>query len=206
MLDPAYFDLVQIVPYIVSWSDEEALPTILVERPWSGIGYADETLCDRDEHGVLWARVRCRPGSGKPIFGQMHPMRQRRAMRKLLCGICGGQPDRNDQGVLWLLHDYRDDWPNWPEHMASREPPVCLPCAHKSIRLCPSLQKGYVAVRVGHSVVSGVYGLCYQAGQPFPISTKDEIVTFEDPAIRWVRAHQLVRELLECTFVDLEAC
>jgi hypothetical protein len=197
---------VKIVPYIVSWSDEKNMPTVVVEHPWAGIAYADETLADRDERGVLWTRIASRPGKGRPLFGEIHSLRQRKVMRRLLCGICGGQPDRNDQGVLWLLRDFRDDWPNWPEHMASREPPVCLPCAHQSVQLCPSLRKGYVAVRVGHSEVSGVYGIRYRAGKPFPVTVDDAIVTFDDPDIHWTRAHQLVRELLECTIVDLDPC
>src|SRR2546430_4416991 len=93
------------IPYITSWSTEQPLPTTVIERPWSGIGYVDETLADRDEHGVLWQRVPSRPGRGRAELGRVHPLRQRRAMRRLLCGVCAGPPDRTEQGTLWLIRD-----------------------------------------------------------------------------------------------------
>ena len=124
-------------------------------------------------------------------------------MRRLLCGICAGPPDRTEQGTLWLVTDYRDDWPNWPEGMACTEPPVCLPCARLSVRACPRLRQGYVAIRVGTSAVAGVYGAQYQAGQPFAIAVTEAVVAFDDPAIRWTQASQLVRELSGCTIVSL---
>jgi hypothetical protein len=187
------------VPYITTWSAEQLIPATVVEHPWSGIAYADETLGDRDNNGVLWRRVPSRPGRGRPQFGKVHPLRQRRAMRRLLCGVCGGPPDRTDAGILWLIRDYRDDWPGWPEGMAATEPPVCLPCAEISIRACPALRKGHVPVRVGQSAVVGVYGIRYQAGQ----GVDDAIVAFDDPAIRWTCAAQLVRELRGSTIVSL---
>lgn len=87
--------------------------------------------------------------------------------------------------------------------MAITEPPVCLPCAGRSIRACPALRKGHVAVRVGRSTVAGVYGARYQRGGLFPVAIEDAIVAMSDPAIRWTRAAQLVREIRECTIVDL---
>jgi hypothetical protein len=117
------------VAYITTWSGERPLSTKVIERPGRGIAYADETLTDRDDHGVLWRRVPSRPGDGRPQFGQVHPLRQRRAMRRLLCQVCGHPADQSDLGTLWLVPDYRDDWPTWPEHMACTEPPICRPCA-----------------------------------------------------------------------------
>jgi hypothetical protein len=173
------------------------MPGTVIVQP-SGIGYADETSVDRDEHGVLWRRVGSCPGRGRPQFGKVHPLRQRRAMRRLLCGVCGGPADRTELGVLWLIRDYTDDWPGWPEGMAATEPPVCLPCAKIAVRACPALRSGHIAVRVAGSTVAGVYGIRYQAGH----GGEDAIVTFDDPAIRWTRAAQLVRELRGCTVVS----
>lgn len=164
----------------------------------TGIAYADETLGDRDQNGVLWQRCPSRPGLGRPIFGAIHPLRQRRAMRRLLCSICGGPPDRTDLGVLWVLRDFRDDWPDWPEGMGAVEPPVCLPCARLSIRLCPALRGGPVFIRVKHSRVAGVYGICYRANDEVACT-----VAFTKPAIRYTQAAQLVRELHDCTLVDV---
>jgi hypothetical protein len=64
-----------LVPYITTWSTEETLPTTVIaahRRP--GIAYADETLDDRDEHGILWLRTPSSPGRGRPLFGKVHPL------------------------------------------------------------------------------------------------------------------------------------
>lgn len=187
------------VPYITTWSDEQPMPATVIEKPGRGIAYADETLLDRDANGVLWPRVPSSPGKGRPLFGKVHPIRQRRAMRRLLCGVCGGPPDRTEVGILWLVSDYRGDWPGWPEGMAATEPPVCLVCARYSMRVCPALREGHALIRVGDSSVVGVYGIRYQGGQ----GVDDAIVAFDDPAIRWTRAAQLVRELRNCTITTL---
>lgn len=194
-----------VVPYITSWSTEQPLDTRLISHAETGIAYADETVGDRDGNGVLWNRIASRPGRGRPEFGKIHSLRQRRAMRRLLCQVCAGPADRTEHGVLWLLQDHRDDWPRWPEHMAAVEPPVCLPCAHTARRACPALRKGSVAVRVRHSTVCGIYGIRYQRGQPFPAPAGEAILTFDDPAVSWVRAEQLVRELRDCTMVTLDS-
>lgn len=178
------------------------MPTKVIARR-SGIGYLDETITDRDDKGVLWTRIASRPGQGQPQFGKIHSLRQRRAMTRLLCQVCAGPADQNEAGVLFLLNDDREDWPAWPEGMGCTEPPVCLRCAHVSVRHCPSLRKGWVAVRVGRCEVSGVYGARYQPGHPFPIAVEDALLAFDHPAIRWTRANQLVRELHDCTLVDL---
>lgn len=191
------------VPYVTTWSTERPSPARVVTHPRFGIAYADETMGDRDGNGVLWPRMPSRPGHGRPEFGKVHPLRQRRAMRRLLCQVCAGPADRTGLGVLWMLRDFRADWPGWPERMAAIEPPVCLPCAHTSIRACPSLREGYVTVRVRESTVSGVYGVRYQPGTLAPV--EDATLAFDDPDIRWVRAAQLVRELRGCAIVDLVA-
>jgi hypothetical protein len=193
-----------IVPYITTWSGEQPLPTQVIQGRVSGIAFADETFGDRDEHGVLWRRVPSRPGNGRPHFGQVHPLRQRRTMRRLLCQVCAGPADQSERGTLWLVPDHRGDWPQWPEHMAATEPPVCLPCARTSIRACPALRESHVAIRVGRSEISGVYGAFYRPGPTVPLPATDAILAFDDPAIRWTCAGQLVRELLDCTIVNLE--
>ena len=167
-----------------------------------GIRYLDETLVDRDRREVLWARIETRPGVGRPLFGQLHSMRQRRAMWRLLCQVCGGEPDRDDRGVLWLVRDYRGDWPGWPAGMANNDPPVCIPCGRTAARLCPSLREGHVFVRSRTHPVAGVRGVRYAPRGGRLVIAGEVTVPFEDPAIRWTVAHQLVRELLDCVIVD----
>ena len=190
------------VPYITSWSEEKVLPTAVVQRR-HGIAFADETIADRDDRGILWRRVPSLPGRGRPQFGKIHTTRQRRAMRDLLCQVCGKPADTTELGTLWLIPDFRD-WPGWPERMGCTEPPICLPCAHTSVRLCPALRRGYAATRVRNSVISGIYGAQYRPGPLLPTAIQDRIVPFDHPDINWTCAGQLVRELLDCTLINLD--
>jgi hypothetical protein len=175
---------------------------VVVERPEGGIGYESETVADRDTNGVLWFRMSFQPGEGRPEFGKVHPQRQRRAMQRLLCQVCAGPADCTEDGVLWLLLDHREDWPAWPDGMGVTEPPVCVSCVRVSLRLCPALRKSATVVRAGSFVVAGVHGLRYQGGHA-PTALGSATVAFEDPAIRWVRAISLVRELQDCVILSL---
>jgi len=202
-LQPAVRRARIVAPYVTTWSAEQDLPHKLVERPGHGIGYADELPTDRDAHGVLWQRAAMRHEVGRPEFGKVHPLRQRRAMRRLLCQVCAGPADQSDDGVLWLLRDYRDDWPDWPEDMASVEPPICVPCVSVSLRLCPALRRGAVAVRVREVPIAGVRGVRYRKGLIAPVAAEAVTLPYDDPAVRWMVASALVRELRGGTLVPL---
>lgn len=193
-----------VVPYIVTWSEEKELPIKLVERAGIGLGFADETTVDRDRDGILWNRISMQPGRGRPRFAVVHFMRQRRAMRRLLCQICAQPADSNEQGTLWLLPDRRDEWQDWPEGLDLAEPPICAPCARVAARLCPHLREGWVAVRARYAPLSGVKGFIYRPGCPSPILVRDELVTYENHAtLRWTLAEQQLRTLHDCTLVSV---
>jgi hypothetical protein len=192
-----------VAPYVTGWSEEQDPPVALVELPGGGIAYREEVVADRDSSGVLWFRTEFQPGQGRPEFGRVHPLRQRRTMRRLLCQVCAGPADRTENGVLWLLQDHRDDWPQWPNGMGVTEPPVCVPCVRMVVQACPALRKGAAVVRVRAFPIVGVYGLLYKSGRGRPVMVEEAFVAFEDPAIRWVRAVSLVRELRGCTIVPL---
>lgn len=193
-----------IAPYVTTWSAEQDLPYRVVERPDEGIGFSDETLGDRDTHGVLWHRAAIRHEGGRPEFGKVHPLRQRRTMRRLLCQVCAGPADRTDDGVLWLMRDYRDDWPGWPEGMASVEPPTCASCVAVSVRLCPALRRGAVAVRARRFDVAGVRGALYRRGLVAPVAVGAANLSYDDPNVRWLVASALIRELRDCAIVAFE--
>lgn len=137
------------------------------------------------------------------MLGKVHSLRQRRAMRRLLCQVCAGPADRTDDGVLFLLKDHRQDWPGWPNRMGVTEPPVCLPCVRLSVQVCPALRKGAVMVRASRYEVAGVHGGLYTGGRT-PRPAGDATVSFDNPAVRWVRAVSLVRELWDCTLVEID--
>lgn len=188
-----------VVPYIAAWSQERA-PSPLVFAPRGGIAYRDEDTCDRDGKGRLWLRTLIKPRCGRPEFGRVHPLRQRRAMNRMLCQVCGGPPDQDERGTLWVLEDGRADWDGWPNGLFTTHPPVCVPCARVAVRSCTHLLDGCVAARVGSSEVAGVYGATYRPGQP----PRKGVVEDGDPAERWVLASQLVRSLSDCTVIDLD--
>lgn len=196
-----------VVPYVGAWTGEEIHPTRMVQRARGGIGYADETLVDRDDQGVLWARIAARIGAGRPLFAMLHPLRQRRAMSRLLCQVCARPADHTDQGHLWLLPERTRCEANWPEGAPVLLPPLCLACAGLSVRMCPALRAGYVAIRAD-SRMCGVSGVCFEREglslRLVPEQDEDDIVYYGDPAIRWVMATQQARSLHDCTFVDLD--
>lgn len=194
-----------VAPYVTARSAEQDLRCDLAVRPdGRGVGYARELLGDRDGQGVLWARVAERPLEGRPEFARVHPARQRRAMRELLCQVCAGPADRTSEGVLWLMRDFREDWPGWPEGAASVDPPVCARCVGTSMQLCPALRRGAVAVRVREFAVVGVWGTLYRPGVFAPVAVNAVRLTYGDPLTHWMVAAALVRELRGCSFVPFE--
>lgn len=194
-----------VAPYVTAQDAEQDLTCSLVVRPDGlGVGYANELPGDRDAQGVLWRKVAERQEEGKPEFGRVHPARQRRAMSGLLCQVCAGPADRTQDGVLWLLRDHREDWPRWPEGMASVEPPVCVRCVAVSLRRCPALQRGAVAIRVQRFMVAGVWGTVYRPGAFAPVPVEAAHLAYGDPKTRWMVAVALIRELRGCSFVPFD--
>ncbi|WP_262702072.1 MULTISPECIES: hypothetical protein [Streptomyces] len=191
------------VPYIATWSDEIALEPRVVLASLYGIAYADEKPGDRDTRGVLWTRRTSAQGSGQPEPGSVHAHRQRRAMEALLCQVCGGPADRNQQGTLWLLEDNRTDWAGWPEDALTAHPPVCLPCAREAVRKCPHLAGKHVAVRAGATDICAVYGTRYTPTKHGLVMGEPGVVSLTSTSVRWTVAGQLVRALNRCTLVDL---
>lgn len=194
-----------VAPYVTASTAEQDLKCSLVVRPGGlGIGYTQELPGDRDALGVLWQKVAERPKEGKPEFARVHPARQRRAMSELLCQVCAGPADQTPDGALWLLRDHRGDWPRWPEGMASVEPPVCVRCVATSLRRCPSLQRGAVAIRVRGFEVVGVRGTLYRPGTFAPAPVGAAQLDYGDPKVRWMVAVALIRELRGCSVVPFD--
>lgn len=192
-----------LAPFVTAWSEEIEPTAPMVVVPGRGIAYADENVSDRDRRGVLWLRCLSRPGEGRPQFGKVHPLRQRRAMLRLLCQVCGGPADRTEDGVLWLLPDHRDDWADWPNRMGVTEPPICLDCVELSVRLCPPLRRGAVAFRACRYPVAGVHGVLYSGGSD-PKPMEIDTVPMTSPQVRWIQAMSLARQLGDCQLIETD--
>ncbi|MCP3822174.1 hypothetical protein NLX86_30010 [Streptomyces sp. A3M-1-3] len=200
---------------MAAWTGETTLSTPLIVRPGErgGIAYTDELPTDRGENDALLHRGRStvRHGKrGRPLFAVVHPNRQRRAMRKLLCHVCGESADRNELGVLWLLDNVPANCPQgWPQEEITAHPPLCLGCAAKAVEQCPELEKGFTAVRVRDPQPYGYRGQLYtrdlsRLRSPIPVVAKEtENLAFDDPLLPWLLATQSTVCLVGCTTVDL---
>jgi hypothetical protein len=129
----------------------------------------------------------------------VHALRQRRAVRRMLCQVCGG-PTAGSGPWLFVL---RDVGRPVEEGERTTAPPVCVPCARLSVRACPRLREGYVAALVGRAAVWGVAGIVHHPATLEPVTGGLEEVAHDHPAIRWTVAHRQVLELRDCTPVDL---
>ncbi|MCS0602673.1 hypothetical protein NX794_15850 [Streptomyces sp. LP11] len=146
------------VPYITAWSGEQGpgQPIKRIRgRGGTGLGFQDEHHFDR-QYGVLWARKPVTRG-GRPVFDEVHPLRQRQAMSRLLCQVCGGPTgSRRDERSLFMVASPSGRLIE--EGQVVVAPPVHRVCAEEAREHCPSLRKGWTAALVGYAPVWGVSG------------------------------------------------
>lgn len=187
-----------VVPEITAWSNEQPVKSALIAQPRLGLAYLDEVSTDRDDDYALWPRMRIVPGSRRPEFTRVHPLRQRELMREMLCQVCREEAAHDARGWLFLLPDARADWTGWPETMANGHPPLCEECVEPAAAFCPHLVGG-LAVRVKQPVLHGVYGTEYRLAPNGLVAIGSRTVSYEDPAVAWVLAAQMVRILNGCS-------
>jgi hypothetical protein len=176
------------------------------------IYYEDERPEDRDIDGILWERWGGAP-CGPVAMAEHHPARQREVMDAApKCGVCKGEPDRDERGVLWLLHVDPDTLTTltFPGDITTATPAVCLTDAFRALEACQVLQRGFIAVRVKEAEIIGVRGTVYSPTKP-PLL--EQVVRLDDDAIHRVVARQLMRELRDVELdettlstADLQTC
>lgn len=120
--------------------------------------YLDETADDRDGYGVLWMRHR-----------------QRDAIRYLRCQMCGGDPDENDEGLLWLTS--QSPMTGQDGSLLTHYPPICASCLDLARTTCPALRESHTVMRVAGVEVYGVQGL------PFRLDDEQVVLVGSAPAI-----------------------
>ncbi|RMB83278.1 hypothetical protein CTZ28_25040 [Streptomyces shenzhenensis] len=195
-----------LVPYIAGWSEERLLSCpITRRRGFPGIAYADETPYDRDSFGVLWVRYVLRPKQrrGNPVFRNVHPYRQRRAMLNMMCQVCARMPPDPHGPHLFLL---KDSGGPIREGELTTSPPVCVPCAGISIQLCRALRGGrFVAAWARRVPAWGVVGPLHHPRtlQPIPGCAMEQ-VKYGSEWAPWVRAARTMVELRGVTPADLD--
>jgi hypothetical protein len=202
-------------PWMAAWTGESPIEGRLIcrPRPEAGLMYTDEHAVDRGPHDALLVRGR-RPAPkgnrGKPLYAVVNYAKQRRAMRRLLCHLCGNPAHRDELGVLWLLNNVAANCePGWPEGEVTVHPPVCLGCAGRAVEECPELHK-FTALWVSDPEEYGYYGTLYTRdlsalGSPFPAFVRDrETLAFDDPLLPWLHCAQSAMALNDVTVVNLD--
>ncbi|MBZ6258887.1 hypothetical protein KVH22_25560 [Streptomyces olivaceus] len=205
-----------LVPFITPWSSEAAPPPPVVVRygvGGTGLGYADEDSRFDRWNDALWVRAPATRGHGVPRFAGIHALRQRQAMRRELCQVCGRPTFGTLPGErsLYLL-GARDGDPIREEE-TTQAPPVHAACALLAIRECPHLRRGWAAALVQYAPAWGVAGILYDpatlAPLPGPAGAPDglvEVPYIDEPRMRWVLAAREVVRLHGVEAVtDLEA-
>ncbi|MFH9401528.1 hypothetical protein ACH4JS_17365, partial [Streptomyces sp. NPDC017638] len=162
-------------------------------------------------YGVPWMRMPATRG-GRPRHGLVHALRQRQAMSRLLCQLCGGPTvgTRKDARTLFLAAGARQAlYAGEP----TASPPVHAVCARLAVEHCPPLhRRGWAAALVERTPVWGVAGTVYDPltleRVPGPEDGEGlHRVAFTDTRrIRWTLAARLVITLEGVTPVtDLDA-
>jgi hypothetical protein len=146
-----------LVPYITAWSGEAAEGRLTLRwHPDAGglrLTYLDEVDQDR-MWGVLWARQGI-SRQGRPEWKLVNTLRQRRAMLRSLCQVCGKPAtDPHTGRVWWILADGPTDTSNGDGY--TNAPPTCRSCIPDAIASCPRLRRGAAVYTVGESEPYGV--------------------------------------------------
>jgi hypothetical protein len=145
------------VPWVTRWTGEIAegqkVDTGLVNGELR-VSYADGIEV-RDDRGVLWQREGI-DRKGEPQFAQVSAHRQRAAMRKGLCQVCGERI--TDRPIRWLMSAHQLT-PLRDGTALTFSPPTCSGCVDVALKACPHLRTNdRLILRVLEYRIWGVWG------------------------------------------------
>jgi hypothetical protein len=102
-------------------------------------------VADGNSNTVAWSEelgshitCSCTPGSGKPVFGEQCPVRQRAFMTQCRCGLC--TKDFADDEQLVFIGEVGTQY--------YLEPPLHASCALYALRACPVLHRAMTGIEV----------------------------------------------------------
>ncbi|MGV4984488.1 hypothetical protein ACVB8X_13790 [Streptomyces sp. NRAIS4] len=174
-------------------------------RGGTGLGFVDEQSQVDRQYDVLWVRMPA-VRTGHPELHTFHALRQRQAMTRLLCQMCGGPTvgTRDDERTLFLMGAAAGRPISEGERTTS--PPVHAACARLAVENCPRLRRGWAAALVSYASVWGVKGVLYRS-QTLEAEEGVRSVSFVDTdRLRWILASSLIVTLEDVTPVeDLDA-
>jgi hypothetical protein len=152
------------VPWITRWTGEVSEDSLQVSLSRDGVSlrYRDGNE-DRDDAGVLWKREGIGRG-GEPQYSQVNTYRQRLAMRRRRCQVCGSKID--ERPIRWLmsrnqLHTGASTapWGVAGDEALTMSAPTCSPCIPLALKVCPHLRsEPWVILKVLEYEPWGVYG------------------------------------------------
>lgn len=150
------------VPWVTRWTNEILrLPySLRVTREGVETYYPDGKTEDR-MGGTLWQREGITRG-GEPEWAQVNTYRQRFAMRKCACQVCGERITTKPVRFLMPLNGMEvvppDEFHDEPQ-VITIQAPTCDECIPLALKLCPHLKKyGYQIVKVANYELWGIYG------------------------------------------------
>lgn len=121
--------------------------------------------------------------NGRPQYSEISTYRQRSAMRRRLCQVCGSKID--SRPIMWLLSTV--SLHQTGEGALTISAPTCTPCIPLALSLCPHLKEPGAAriAKVLDYEAWGVYGEAIVPGEE-PGKIKDlrgVYVSYENPPI-----------------------
>lgn len=184
------------VPFVAMWSEEQDnIDPIrmnfenLIEGP-------------RDNRGVFWQGYKDAMGEGRPVFAQVHPIRQKMCMEGPYCQVCGKQlPKRN---VPWLMPRNGDQ----PDDLIDRNarpfttptPPTCQDCWPVAEVQCPHLREHpFWHIIVKDYSLHGVYGDAFWRTGPLRTGQAGErglLLVFGNPDFPHLRNQFVAKQLV----------
>jgi hypothetical protein len=145
------------VPWVTRWSNEvirEPYTLEMTREAALSLIYKDGKSEDR-AYGALWQREGLMRG-GDPLWKSVSTYRQRRAMTRCLCQVCGEKIDERPIRFLMPM----DGIEMLDENTAlTIQAPTCESCIPLALSVCPHLKKfGYQILKVIDYEPWGVYG------------------------------------------------
>ncbi|MEU8688826.1 hypothetical protein [Streptomyces sp. NPDC048665] len=192
------------VPFITAWSGERVPSQPLAEiagRGGTGLGFVDEQpLVDR-QYYALWVRMPA-VRTGRPDLKAVHALRQRQAMSRLLCQMCGGPTlgERPDERTLFLVGAAGGRPISEGEQTSS--PPLHAVCARLAVEHCPRLRRGWAAALVEYTPAWGVEGILYRPDTLEPEEGLHSVSFLDTARLHWILASRLLVTLEGVTPVD----
>jgi hypothetical protein len=182
-------------PYINAWSDEHTPQSLAFTWHASSrslrLTYTDPVEQDW-MYGALWAR-HGQQMTGTPEFKRVNTARQRRAMLRRLCQVCGRPAADSSGRFLMLLPDEPFTGPLGERF--THLPPVCEPCIPLTLRHCPRLRRRHLLYTASGYEPYAVQADIYEPGPGGTAAPVEREVTVELDRFRAL-AYVLAKQLL----------